>query len=288
MKKKTNKLAIAKSILTRALIYIELLMVVVIVLYPILWVIGSSFNPINSVGRASIIPQNATFDNYITLFTKTGYVSWFLNTGYIAVMTMVFSVLVNTLTAFVLARFRFKGRKAGMLLVMILQTFPPYMSMTALYMVALNFGMLDNLNMLVIIYVAVGIPINIWLARGYLLNLPRSIDEAAYIDGASKLQVFARIILPLSVPIVSFIALTSFMLPWMDYMLPRLLIGSVEKQTVAMGLYNMVDIVKNQTQYSITTFCAGAVLLAVPITILYAVFQRFLITGVASGANKGE
>jgi len=288
MNLKINKRAKAKSILTKALIYIVLLIFAAIVLYPILWVVGSSLNPINGVARASVIPQNATLGNYMRLLTKTKYLTWLLNTGYIAVLTMVFSVLLNTLTAFVLARFRFKGRKFGMLFVMVIQNFPVFMSMTALYMVALNFGMLNNLNMLVIIYVASGIPISIWLTRGYLLNLSKSIDEAAYIDGATKLQVFFKIILPLSVPIITFTALINFMTPWMDYLLPRLLISSPAKQTVAMALYSLVDNTTNTHTYDITAFCAGAVLIAVPITILYMAFQKYLINGLAAGANKGE
>jgi len=287
MNMKKNKLAIAKSILMSSLIYIELLIVAAIVLYPLLWVIGTSLNPVGGIGRANMIPQNATLDNYIRLIRETRYVQWYLNTGYIAVLTMIFSVLINMITAFVLARFRFKGRKAGMLAVLILQTFPNFMSLIALYMIALNFGMLNNLNMLVVIYVALGVPVNIWLVRGYLLNLPRSIDEAAYIDGASKLQVFTKVILPLSIPIISFIALTAFMAPWMDYMLPRMLLSSSDRHTLAMGLYNLMD-TEQIFVYDITAFCAGAVLIAVPITTLYLVFQKFLIMGLTSGANKGE
>jgi arabinogalactan oligomer/maltooligosaccharide transport system permease protein len=188
------------------------------------------------------------------------------------------------MTAFVFARFSFKGRKAGLLSVMILQMFPGFMSLTALYMIALNFGMLNNLYMLVIIYVAGGIPSNIWLVRGYMLNIPRSMDEAASIDGLTKLQLFYKIILPLSMPIMFFIAVTSFMGPWMDYMLPRYLINLNEKRTLAIGLFDLI----NGTNADFSAFCAGAVLVAIPITILYMGFQRFLLEGLMAGANKGE
>jgi len=220
------------------------------------------------------------------LIQDTKYLDWYLNTGYIAVVTMFFSVLLNTLTAFIFARFNFKGKRVGLLSVMILQTFPGIMGLTALYMIALSFGMLNNLNMLVIIYVGNSIPFNVWLVKGNLQNLPRSIDEAAYIDGASKLQVFTRIILPLSKPIISFIALTSFMLPWMDYMLPRFLINDMNLRTLAIGLYEMSDPFNNTSDF--TAFCAGAILIAVPITLLYMFCQKFLIFGLAAGANKGE
>jgi arabinogalactan oligomer/maltooligosaccharide transport system permease protein len=282
-----NRFAIFKTILGRTLIYIELLIVAVIVLYPLCWVIGSSLNPINSIARAGMFPDNATFENYRRLLQETQYLRWFRNTGYIAVMTMIFAVVLNTVTAFVFARFNFKGKKAALLFVMVLQTFPSFMGLIALYMIALNFGMLNNLNMLVIIYVAGTIPTNIWLIRGNLLNLPKSIDEAAYIDGASKLQVFAKIILPLSVPIISFIALTAFMAPWMDFMLPRFLINRTDTQTIAIGLFRMLD-AADSNNYDFTAFCAGAVLIAIPIATLYMIGQKYLITGIASGANKGE
>jgi len=282
-----NTLALVRRYAGRTLIYLWLITVVIIVMYPLLWVIGSSLNPFNSISRAGMIPENATFDNYIRLFNETRYLTWFRNTGYIALLTMVCAIILNTMTAFVFARFKFRGRKFGLLTVMVLQTFPSFMGLIALYMVALNFGMLNNLNMLVIIYVAGTIPTNIWLVRGNLLNLPKSLDEAAYIDGATKLQVFYKVLLPLSIPIVSFIALTSFMAPWMDFMLPRLLINRTEMTTVAIGLYQMLD-PADSNNYDFTAFCAGAVIVAIPIATLYMVFQRFLIEGLASGANKGE
>jgi arabinogalactan oligomer/maltooligosaccharide transport system permease protein len=273
-----------KRAVTGILIHLELIVVAVIVLYPLLWVIGSSINPVNGINRGTMIPENPTLENYIRLFQKTKFAAWYLNTLYVAVLTTIFSMILHTMTAFCFARFKFRGRKMGLLLVMILQMFPSFLGLTALYMVALNFGMLNNLNMLVIIYVAGGIPGNIWLVRGYMLNIPRSIDEAAFIDGASKLQLFLKIILPLSMPIVFFIAVTAFMGPWMDYMLPRYLINMNEKRTLAIGLFDLVT----RSNNDFTAFCAGCVLVAIPITIMYMIFQRFLLEGLTAGANKGE
>jgi arabinogalactan oligomer/maltooligosaccharide transport system permease protein len=273
-----------KKIITGTLIYIEFIIVAALVLYPLLWVIGSSINPQNGITRAAMIPENPTLANYVRLFTRTHYASWYLNTLYVAVVTTIFSVFFHTMTAFVFARFSFRGRKIGLLTVMILQMFPSFLGLTALYMVALNFGMLNNLNMLVIIYVSGGIPGNIWLVRGYMLNIPRSLDEAAYIDGASKLQLFYRIILPLTLPIVFFIGLTSFMGPWLDYMLPRYLINLNERRTLAIGLFDMIS----KPNADFTAFCAGCVLIALPITALCMIFQKFLLEGLIAGANKGE
>jgi arabinogalactan oligomer/maltooligosaccharide transport system permease protein len=272
-----------KKILSTALIYLDLIIVAVMVIYPLLWVVGTSLNSKAGVS-GTIFPANPTLDNYVRLFTKTKYGSWYLNTLVVAILTTIFSIVLHTMTAFVFARFKFKGRKMGLLFVMILQLFPSFMGLTALYMVALNFGMLNNLMMLVIIYVAGGIPQNIWLVRGYMLNIPRSLDEAAFIDGASKVQLFFNIILPLSLPIITFISVTSFMSPWMDYMLPRYLINMNERRTLAIGLFDMIS----GTNNDVTAFCAGSVLVSIPITCLYMVFQKFLLEGLMAGANKGE
>jgi arabinogalactan oligomer/maltooligosaccharide transport system permease protein len=274
----------AKRGLTRALIYLEFVVVAIVVIYPLLWVIGSAVNPVNSISRPSVIPDNPTLDNFVNLFKKTKFPNWYLNTLYVSVITTIFTVVIHTATAFVFARFKFRGRKIGLLTVMILQMFPSFLGLTALYMVALNFGMLNNLNMLVIIYIAGGIPGNIWLVRGYMLNIPKSLDEAAFIDGASKIQLFYKIILPLCLPIVMFIAVGAFMGPWLDYMLPRYLINQNETRTLAIGLFDMIS--GNTNQF--TTFCAGCVIVAVPIAALYMVFQRFLLEGLVAGANKGE
>jgi arabinogalactan oligomer/maltooligosaccharide transport system permease protein len=273
-----------KRIVSTILIYINLIVVAIMVIYPMLWVVGSALNESAGIARPSVIPEKITLENFKKLFVNYNYGKWYLNTLYVAVLTALFSIILHTITAFIFARFQFKGRKMGLLSVMILQMFPSFMSLTALYMIAMNFNMLNNLNMLVIIYVAGGIPANIWLVRGYMLNIPRSMDEAASIDGVTKLQLFIKIILPLSMPIIFFITLTAFMSPWMDYMLPRFLINQSEKRTLAIGLYDFV----NATQVDIPAFCAGAVLVAIPITIIYMFFQRYLIEGLMSGANKGE
>ena len=273
-----------KRFISTVLIYIELIIVSLVVIYPLLWVIGSSLNETAGIARSNIFPEKISLENFKKLFTQFNYGKWYLNTLYVAVLTTLFSIVIHTMTAFVFARFQFRGRKMGLLSVMILQMFPSFMSLTALYMIALNFGMLNNLNMLVIVYVAGGIPANIWLVRGYMLNIPKSMDEAASIDGVTKLQLFYKIILPLSMPILFFIAVTSFMGPWMDYMLPRYLINVNEKRTLAIGLFDLI----NGTNADFSAFCAGAVLVAIPITILYMAFQRFLLEGLMAGANKGE
>lgn len=286
MEKKKGILLHVLNVLKRAVIYVELIIVAIVVIYPLIWLVGTSLNAVKGIARINPIPDKVTLANYIRLIKETSYVRWFLNTGYVAVLTMIFAVLINTVSAFIFARFRFKGKKASLLTIMLLQIFPCFMAVTAYYMIALTFDMLNNLNMLVIIYVATSIPSNIWLVKGNLMNLSKSIDEAAYIDGATKLQVFWKIIFPLSLPIITFVALTAFMTPWMDYMIPRFLINKTDLMTIAPGLYEMVRPSKGNNDF--TAFSAGAVLIAIPITVLYMIGQKYLITGLSSGANKGE
>lgn len=271
-------------LLGKLLIYLILLIQTVIVLIPVVWIIGSSMNPGDSLYGSSFIPKNPTLSHYIELFTKTDFPRWYLNTLKIATLTMIFSVIIITVTAYILSRFRFKGRKQGLMAMLVLQMFPTILSMTALYVLLWQLNLLNNHWGLVLIYVGGGIPYNTWLVKGYFDGIPRSLDEAGKIDGASNLTIFRKIILPLARPIVTFVALTSFTGPWMDFLLPRLLIRSAEKKTLAVGLYEWVT---GQQNTKFTLFAAGAILVAIPIVILFAYLQKNIVDGLSSGASKG-
>ena len=185
---------------------------------------------------------------------------------------------------YIFARFRFKGKKPALISVLVLQMFPSFMGMTALYILFLTFNMLDNHWALILCYAAGQIPMNTWLIKGYLGSIPKELDESAMIDCATKAQIFFKIIFPLAQPIISFVAVTKFMAPWMDFIFPRMIISTNSKLTLAVGLYDMIN---GQNQNNFTMFAAGCVLVAVPITILYVSMQRFLIEGITAGANKG-
>jgi arabinogalactan oligomer/maltooligosaccharide transport system permease protein len=270
--------------LASAAIHLELLVVAVIVIFPLMWVVGASFSPGTGLANATPIPVDATIEHYVSLFTETDYGRWYLNSLYVAVLNMVGSVALSALCGWVFARVRFRGRKAGLLGILILQMFPTFLTAIAVYMLFLNFGLLDSLTGLALVSIAAALPYNIWLMKGYTDNLPASLDEAAAIDGAGRLTIFWKIILPLMRPMLIFVAITQFTVPWMDFILPRLLLQSADKQTVALGLFQMIE---DQYQNAFTSFAAGAVLLAVPITVLYIVLQRYLVTGASAGAEKG-
>jgi arabinogalactan oligomer/maltooligosaccharide transport system permease protein len=197
---------------------------------------------------------------------------------------MIGAVLFVTGTAYVFARYKFKGKKAGLLTILVLQMFPTFLSLIAIFTLFQTFGLTNQPLALVIIYVAGGIPFNIWLIKGYLMNIPKELDESAKIDGANKIQIFFKIILPLSVPIISFVAVTQFMAPWMDYILPSFLIIDSEKWTLAVGIFEFIN---DPADTNYPAFAAAAMIVAIPITTLYVVFQRYLIEGITAGANKG-
>ena len=266
-----------------ALMYLEIIAVAIIVLVPVLWIIGTSFDNSSSLATSSIIPKNPTLNNYKKLFRSTDFLLWYGNTLKIAIVNMICSVLITTLTAYVFSRFKFKGKKASLMGIMVLQMFPSFMAMTAIYILFLNFGILDNLYGLALTYIAGQIPYNVWLMKGYLSGIPMSLDEAAMLDGATRLQIFKKIIIPLAFPMITFLAVSTFMAPWMDYILPRLLITSDSKKTLAVGLY---DLISSDANNQYTQFAAGAVLVAVPITILYVALQKHLIYGITAGSTK--
>lgn len=267
-----------------ALIHLELLVLAVVVIYPLMWIVGASLGPDKGLANASAIPDGATLRNYADLLTSTDYPRWYLNSFLVATANMVFSVVLSAFSAYVFSRMRFRGRKAGLLAMLILQIFPSFLTAIAVYMLFLNFGMLDSLVGLVVVSIAAQLPYNTWLLKGYMDNISPSFDEAALLDGASRTQIFRQIILPLTKPMLTFVAITQFAVPWMDFILPQLLISSPEKKTIAIGLYAMVS---DQTRNEFTLFAAGAVLVAVPITLMYVLLQKYLIHGLTAGGEKG-
>jgi arabinogalactan oligomer/maltooligosaccharide transport system permease protein len=270
----------------QVLLHVALILTVVIVLIPVLWIFSTSISRTSSVSDLNLLPKNFTLLNFKDIYTETNFALWYRNTFIVALLTMVATIIVNAFTAFIFARFPFKGRKPLLMFIMLFSMFPSFLALTAIYVICLNFGLLNNIFTLVVIYTAGSIPGNIFLVRGYLLNIPRTLDEAAFIDGASKMQVFVRVVMPLATPILAFIAVTSFMGPWFDFILPRMLISANENTTVALGLFKFVN--PQDPNYNVNYFAAASMIVATPIAALQMGFQRFLVTGITAGANKGE
>ncbi|WP_318617999.1 sugar ABC transporter permease [Sporosarcina sp. YIM B06819] len=269
--------------ISNALIYSILIITAIIVLYPVVWIITGSLNPGSSLFSTRLIPESFSFNHYIYLFKETNYLTWYKNTLKIAFWNMIISTLLVVSAAYAFSRFRFPGRTQGLMAMLVLQMFPGFMGMIAIYILLLQMGLLDNHWGLILVYAGGSIPFGAWLVKGYFDGLPKSLDEAAKMDGAGHLTIFFKVMLPLSKPIIVFIAINNFIGPWMDFIFARLILRSGEKKTLAVGLFEMVT---GQGNTEFTTFAAGAVLVAVPITILFFIFQDHLVEGLKAGANK--
>jgi arabinogalactan oligomer/maltooligosaccharide transport system permease protein len=266
------------------LINLEMIIVCLIVIIPVIWIVMSSFNVGSGIMTSSLLPKKMTFENYVDLIKDTDYLIWFKNSLSIATLNALLSVILIMITAWVVSRFKFKGRKTGLMTMLILSMFPSFLSMTAIYTLFMIFGLSKTPLSLVLVYSAGAIPYNTWLVKGYLDGIPMALDEAAYMDGSSKINTFLKIILPMSKPIIVYCAVSQFMMPWMDYILPNLIYTGEKSRTLAVGLYRMIS---GDDTAHYAQFAAGAVLIAVPITILYLLFQKYLVEGIAAGANKG-
>ncbi|BBF43211.1 maltose/maltodextrin ABC transporter, permease protein MalG [Lachnospiraceae bacterium KM106-2] len=269
--------------LKAVLINLELILMCIIVIVPIVWIVLSAFNADQGLATSSLIPSKLTLHNFTKLLHTTKYGVWFKNTLMVAVVNSFVSVALVMLTSWVMSRFHFKGKKASLLSILILSMFPSFLSMTAIYTLFVTLGLIGKPLALVLIYAAGAIPYNVWLVKGYLDGIPKAIDEAAYIDGSTKLKTFFQIILPMSKPIITYVAVSQFMTPWMDYILPNLLLTGDDNKTLAVGIYSLIT---GRENTKFTLFAAGAVLVAIPITIIYLLFQKYLVEGISAGASK--
>lgn len=270
-------------IIDAAVTHVILIAVAFIFFFPCLWLILASFSKSGSIySFKGFFPSAYSLDTFRNLFTDTAmynYPRWFRNTLFIAAMSCVVGSFLTLLTAYTMSRFQFKGRKTMMKTTLILGMFPSFMGMIAVYIIMTQFGLINKMWGLILIYSA-NAPMGYLTQKGFFDSIPSSIDEAARIDGATNFQVFLKINLPLSLPIIVYTALTSFAFPWSDFILPKLLLKEKDLYTVAVGLMSLGD-----TEFA--RFAAGSVFIAVPIVILYFCLMKFLVNGMTAGAVKG-
>ena len=254
------------------------------VMYPLIYILSGAFAPGSSIANLSVVPfQNGfTLEHFIYLFQKTDYPKWFMNTFTIAVGTSVLTVSVAALSAYVFSRFQFKMKKSMLITMLVLQIFPSFVGMVAIYVILLRIGGLDTLWGLILVYVAGNTPYNTWMVKAYVDTVPKSLDEAARIDGATHFQIFRKVVMPVTKPILIFTAISSFAAPWMDYIFPKMVLRSSEKQTLALGLFSFVSDKKN----NFTDFAAGSLLIAIPFIIFFVAAQDLIISSLAGGAVK--
>ncbi|AYA75060.1 MULTISPECIES: sugar ABC transporter permease [Robertmurraya] len=274
------------KIIRLTLSYLVIAVMAVIVFYPLLWIIGSSFNPGNSLSGSTMFPENPTLAHYKHLFDadKSDYIIWYKNSLKISIITMVLTVASVALTAYSFSRYRFVGRKNGLITFLILQMIPNFAALIAIFVLANRTGLIDTHLGLILVYVGGQIPMNTYLMKGYLDTIPKELDESAKMDGAGHLRIFFQIVMPLAKPILAVVALFSFIAPFGDFILARILLRSEDKFTLLVGLY---ELVAKQFGNEFTKFAAGSVLIAIPIAALFLVFQRYFVSGLTAGGTKG-
>ena len=288
----------AKRMITNAACYVLLTILSIIWVLPILFVILTSFREEGGSYKTYIWPKGFTLNNYKELImgvnskisggTNIDFTRWFFNTLVIAIFSTLLSAFFVLCVSYVMSRLRFKMRKNFMNIAMILGLFPGFMSMIAVYYILKGLGLLETgaLKQLSLILVySGGAGLGFYMAKGFFDTISRSIDEAAYIDGATKWDTFIKITIPLSKPIITYTLLTSFMGPWVDYIFAKVIMGNDTKYyTIAIGLWTMLE--KEYVDYYYTQFYAGCVLISIPIALVFLLSQRCYVEGVA-GAVKG-
>ena len=272
----------ARSIADKFLTYSILIIVSLIFVFPCFWLVISCFSKSGDMYSFNgFFPSEYSFDSFKLLFTDTvmyNYISWFLNTLFVAIVSSLLGTVLVILTAYTISTFEFRGRKALMKGALVLGMFPSFMGMTAVYLLMTQFGFINSHLGLALIY-ACGAPMGYLVQKGFFDTIPKSIYEAASIDGASNFKIFRSITMPLSKPMLVYTLLTQFAWPWSDYILPKLLLKDKSLWTVAVGLMSLPE-----TEFA--RFSAGSVFIAVPIVILYFCLSKYLVNGMSAGAVK--
>lgn len=280
-KKKLTPRRVADNIRT----YLLLFIMSAVFLFPCLWLVLASFSKTGSLyDFKGFFPKAFSLQTFIDLFTDDvnglyPYKTWFFNTLYVAAGSCILGTILTLLTGYVMSRFRFKGRNGVKKLTLVLGMFPGFMGLTAVYIIMTQLGLINRLEALIFFYAATA-PVSYMVQKGYFDSIPRTIFEAARLDGATNLQVFTKVTLPLSKPMIVYTVLTQFAWPWSDVLLPKLLLKDRNMWTVAVGLFNLPE-------QHFARFAAGSVFIAVPIVILYFCLVKYIVNGLTAGSVKG-
>lgn len=283
--------------------YLVAVLALAFALFPVLYVVSAAFNPVPSLSSASLIPESFTLDNFRAILsdhpvgeesssaaTYAPYKNWYLNTMLIAAASAVLSVLLGALSAYAFARYRFKGRRMGMLSLLLIQMFPLFLAVVAIYLILLEVGKvfpavgLDTRTGVVLVYLGGALGVNTWLIKGFFDSIPDELDESARVDGATPGQIFWGIILPLGAPVLAVVGLLSFIATINEFILASRILESTDKFTLPVGLYGFISDEYGQRW---GPFCAGVVLAAIPVVVVTLLLQRFIVHGLTRGSVKG-
>jgi len=269
----------------RTLIHIALIIACVIAVYPALRILTVSLRPLNILMSTSlaIIPQGATLKNFATVFAQTDFVRWIWNSLIITLSTAIVGVIIASTSAYAFSRWSFPGRTGALVFLLATQMIPAAMLMIPLYILSARLGIINSWRGLVIAYSVQAVPFSIWILKGYYDTVPYELEQAAMIDGASRMGSFYRIILPLSTPALAIVFLFNFMQAWNDFLLARIMLQKSELLTWPLGLQTMQG--QFQTQWG--NFSAAALMISIPVMILFFFSSRWLVSGLTLGSVKG-
>ena len=290
MKKQNTASAKSKRFITNTIVHVILAVLAVIWVIPIAWIIMISFRGESGQYISTLIPKTFTLNNYKKLFTDTQILNFpqmFINTLIISIFSCVISTFFVLSVSYCMSRMRFKMRKPMMNIALVLGMFPGFMSMIAVYYILKALGLAEGsmIRIALIIVFSAGSGVGFYVAKGFFDTIPKALDEAAIIDGATRWQVFTQITAPLSKPIIVYTILTSFMGPWVDFIFAKVICrADAQYYTVSIGLWKMLE--KEYIDSWYTCFAAGAVVVSIPIAILFLLTQKFYVDGM-SGAVKG-
>ena len=295
MKKNKNNTSIQKTglgakasrRLSNTVIYIILIAITLVWLFPFVGILLESFKTETVMQTPYLFPKEFGFDHYVRLFKETDFLKWFGNTAIMGVATALLQTIFILSMSYVLSRLRFKGRKGLMNFMLILGMFPGFLTMILIYKVFFDLGLTESAAPigLIIVYCASS-GMGYYVSKGFFDTIPKSLDEAARVDGATRWQVFYKVIMPLSKPIVIYTILMGFMAPWGDFMLASYIIHENSAgMNVAVGMYEWLSKTNLNTHY--TMFCAAGVIVAIPVVTVFLLLQKYYVEGVTGGAVKG-
>ena len=285
--RKTGLGAKANRRLGNTVVYVILTIITLVWLFPFFGIVLESFRVESPMQQSYLWPKEFGWDNYVRLFTKTDFLLWFKNTAIMGIATAVFQTFFVLSMSYVLSRLRFKGRKGLMNFMLILGMFPGFLTMILIYKVFVDLGLTMAMAPvgLIIVYCASS-GMGYYVSKGFFDTIPKSLDEAARVDGATRWQVFYKVIMPLSKPIVIYTILMGFMAPWGEFMLSSYIIHENSAgMNVAVGVYEWLS--KTMVNENYTMFCAAGVIVALPVTLVFLMLQKYYVEGVTGGAVKG-
>lgn len=271
--------------------YVVALLAIAFAIFPAIYIVSASLDTVPSLAASSVVPTGVTLDNYRQILSNPDepYLKWYATTMGIATVTAIFTVLLGALAAYAFSRFRFKGRRMGMLSLLLIQMFPQFLAVVAIYLIMLEISDvfpaigLNTRSGVILVYLGGALGVNAWLMKGFFDSIPKELDESARVDGATPAQIFWGVILPLGAPVLAVIALLSFISTINEYVIVSQLLQDPDKYTLSVGLFNFVNREYGQDW---GPFCAGVALMAIPVLLLFLFLQRFIVHGL-TGSVKG-